>query len=201
MAGAAAGAGGATAALQSLADYGMAQLAANRNKKEAKRAFERQLYFRSTAYQHTVKDLREAGLNPMLAYMQGATGGSSAPQAHHSTSGTSAGAAFGTAANAISGAQLATKQREMQAAELENLKATTLKSEADAIAAAASAELNYNSAKAVNIDNTRKGATQPIFDAAGKGVRAIRDGVNRLIKHDLDEGPDPRISPRHPRKR
>lgn len=48
---------------------------------EAKKAYARQRELRQSAYQDTVKDLKAAGLNPLLAVQQGATSASSAPQA------------------------------------------------------------------------------------------------------------------------
>jgi hypothetical protein len=48
---------------------------------EASVAYNRQLDARKTAYQDTVSDLKKAGLNPMLAYMNGSNGLSSAAQA------------------------------------------------------------------------------------------------------------------------
>lgn len=50
-------------------------------KKAAKKQFKRTKYLRSTAYQATMKDMKLAGLNPILAYKQGATAAGAAQMA------------------------------------------------------------------------------------------------------------------------
>lgn len=50
-------------------------------KSAAKKQFKRTKYLRSTAYQATMKDMKKAGLNPILAYKQGATAAGAAQMA------------------------------------------------------------------------------------------------------------------------
>ncbi|WGL31191.1 DNA pilot protein [Dipodfec virus UOA04_Rod_765] len=68
------------------------------NSEQAKLKYERDREFRQTAYQDTMKDLKEAGLNPILAYAQGpSAGGNSAyASAAGGTSSTRGGASRGS---------------------------------------------------------------------------------------------------------
>lgn len=182
MGGAAAGGAGVTAFLQSLADYGMQQLTANRNKKEARRARAHQIYMRSTAYQATMKDMKEAGLNPILAYSQGATGAGSSPMASHSGGGTSAGAAFAGAHSAISAGKLRkeeqlnlAKQREVMDTQVGLNTNLTAQAEAKAL-------LDANSAESVRIQNIKDKKFLPIHEGIGKGVSTSAKGIQEAVK-------------------
>lgn len=76
MAGAAIGAAigaGATSALES----GLGAYFANR---ESNQAWDRTKAIYERRYQWTMNDMRKAGLNPILAYQQGASGGAAVPQ-------------------------------------------------------------------------------------------------------------------------
>lgn len=69
----------ATAASAGIVGLGSAQISGHQNRKFAREQREYATDLSNTAYQRGMKDMRKAGLNPMLAYMKG---GADSPQGH-----------------------------------------------------------------------------------------------------------------------
>lgn len=102
---------------------------------EEANAFSAQQY--ATRYQTTVKDLSQSGLNPMLAYSQGA---GSAP------SGQQAQGIENSVSSAIEANNKAS-QRDLMAAQVQNVHADTSLKEAQAIAAKAQADASESASR------------------------------------------------------
>lgn len=114
----AAGAGG-MAGVQALTDMASSGLGAYFANRETNQAWSRQKAMMTRRYQWTMMDMKKAGLNPILAYQQGGTGGAAVPQSSQPSVKTS-----DYAASAREGALIG--------AQLRNLEANTTKTLAEA---------------------------------------------------------------------
>jgi len=131
---------------------------------ERANAFSAQQY--ATRYQTTVKDLTQAGLNPMLAYSQGV---GSAP------SGQQAQGIENTMSSAVDAYQKSS-QRTLLAAQVQNVNADTSLKEAQAIAAKAQADASEsasrNSTATANESTVRMVSQQNYGNDAQKALAA-----------------------------
>jgi len=109
----------------------------------------------NTAYQRAMQDMKQAGLNPILAYAQG---GSSSPSGS-SASGASSSGASANMANTLAGAVSSAIDFKRAYAEIQNLheQNTNLKSQNKQIES--QTELNKALARVADADNVLKGVT------------------------------------------
>ncbi|WNK13949.1 MAG: DNA pilot protein [Microvirus sp.] len=118
----------------------------------------------STAYQRATQDMQKAGINPMLAYMQG--GASSSPGAMSSSG--NVGGAFTEGAQAQSSSALNQNLKDKAAADTQTSQATALKVGEET--------------KGVTIDNALKPAyaAAATKNAASSALQAQKAGVNSI---------------------
>lgn len=139
----------------------------------AQRQMDFQERMSSTAYQRAMGDMREAGLNPMLAYQQG---GASTP-----------GGASATMTNALDSGVSSARQSQMVDAQVENLNSqnsyiqSNTKLNADLQAKAkADAILSVTSARKAAVDTATKAAELPAVQA---GALANSSWMARQLNH------------------
>lgn len=184
MAGGAAAAGGASQFAQSLADFGMQQVAKGINAREAQKARKHQLFMRATQYQTAASDLEKAGLNRILA-LGGPARSGGAPQAGGATGGR--GGKGDNLYLAELDAELKRSQTSAQVASAnqanENAEATRLQN-VDAA--------NFNQWMADNPEQRRAGYAYKHTGLVGAGISTARDIINEEnlapIKSAYDKG-------------
>lgn len=179
-----------------LLDFAGGIMSNNANNKQAKRQMEFQQMMRATQYQTAVADLKEAGLNPMLAYTNGGAGTPPGAQA--------------TMQNVVGSAVSKALEAKRNAAEVENMKNTNDKiiestktersqqkvNEALAKKAIADARLSNTTAASVATNTAIKSpaaaiasGVQPFVNSAGNflnnahsRIDAVIDNISRRVK-------------------
>ena len=128
---------------------------------------------RSTAYQATVKDMKAAGLNPILAYSQGATATSSVPQ---------------SAPMNMGGAVQSAMQLRAQESQIANTVAQTHLTQATAaktVQEARLAKVNANTAAALGYDP--RGLST--LGTAASAAKSLYEAGDRFIKNRPPDDP------------
>lgn len=175
---------GFASAAQSAADAGMAAVANNRSKAAARKAYARFRQARQTAYQDTMGDMRLAGLNPILAYSQGATGGSAIQQSRAPHSGNTV-----NAASAVSSAVQAKRVKN------ENALLVQQRQQVEAATDQADSVISLNEAAEDEL-RARKLLTQN--NAQGQHIKNVKEG-KYLPVHNLVGGMFDQFTPGRPR--
>ena len=119
--------------------WDMAQAANQASAEQASRQMDFQERMRETQYQTAVRDMKNAGLNPMLAYQQGGAGTPSGAMGQVSTA--KVGNSIGSALQGYQSMAMNNADIELKDATTKGTTASTIKTEADTIKSAA--EIGY----------------------------------------------------------
>lgn len=178
-----------TTAISSAIESDSQKKANKLNREEARRNRRFQRRMRATQYQTATKDMRKAGLNPILAYRQGGAGNLSGAVAAKQESTVPKGLGRDLVNSATSAARTAQEIKNLKASEGQSLSQSELnraleqKAEQDALATAWSAEnleiqnqmLRLGLPKAENASKFHE-------TAVGKGWNAITETLNLIIE-------------------
>ncbi len=134
--------------------------------KEAKKNRQFQERMSSTAYQRSMKDMRSAGLNPILAYQKGGASTPGGAQANIPDMGPAA-------STALSGVRLKQELRNMKDTQ-KQIRATTSKIEADEAASLTSAAKTWQNYRMDELGMPRRQLQQMGFSTALDAARGLK---------------------------
>jgi len=149
------------------------------NAQEAQKNREFQERMRATQYQTTVADLKSAGLNPMLAYVQGGAGNVAGSAA--------TGSMPAPMENVLGKVGNSAREGAMAVQQYENLKTQNFATEQQGEQAASQALLNKDQAAKTRMETISELLKQPGFNLSGEEKQALINSLNAAAKQATNQ--------------